>query len=317
MPRPPPSTADAAVEIPIGTEANTPIPEIEAVAPLRQVPASITLKLGTWNLTARKPGEAEPPRLSAPQKKKNWRHTFGAERRTAQWRTLESGGFGADIIALQGVKSVRTVRRLFHARRYHVIASRQLLIPSTAPASGLTVMRGDPPATTAIAYRRRRGTRVSGFRHFLPPNGRETSDQNLQEPAAITALRLRIYGNNVWIASADVAAACRGELSARECPRQTSIFSDFVDWARDSLASQAARLILLGQWPDVIAEQLQKAGLHRQASLANNVACAPTPSPMQVFASAPNTTRTSELENAETTKANACATTADLTMKLR
>ncbi len=308
-------------EIPIGTEANTPIPEIAAVAPQRSIPASITFKVGTWNLVARKPGETEPPPLSAAPKKKNWRHTFGAERRTAQWRTLQSGGFGADIIALQGVKGVRTVRRLFPARHYHVLASRQLLSRSTAPASGLTVVRDAPPATTAIAYRRRRGIRMSGFRHFLPPAEHETSTGQAPEPAAITALRLRIYGHVLWIASADTHADCRRQSatdnSAKDCQWQMSIFNDFVDWARDRLSSRKGRLILLGQWPGAIAARLEKAGFQREGSLANDVACTPAPSPMQVFASPITTTRTSELDNAKTSKSNACAATADLTMNLR
>lgn len=313
--RPPPGTADEPVETPIGTEANTPIPEIAAVRPLQRRPASITLKVGTWNLKALRPGETKPPELSPAPKTKKWRHTFGAERRTAQWRNVESGGFGADIVALQGVESVRTVRRLYPVRHYYMIASRQLLMRSTATGVGATVTRSDPPATTAIAVRRRgRSTRVSGLRHFLPPSERQASGE---EPIAVTALRLRIHGNILWIASADTAAHCRAEPSATDCKDQMSIFSRFVDWARERLSSQKARLILLGQWPEGIAEQLRKAGFMRQGNLASDVACTPAPSPMQVFASTPNSTKTSELDNAETVKANACATTADLTLQLR
>ena len=199
------------VEIPIGTEANAPIDEITdlTLLPKQRLPASLKLKIGTWNLAARKPGET----AIAPQKpetpKKNWRHTFGAERTTAQWRELDKGGFGADIIALQGVKSMRTVSRLFNARRYHIIASRQLLARSTVNSSGIAVFRADAPATTAVAFRRRRGVRIAGFRHFLPRHVKQGV-----EPVAITAFRLRIYrkdavgrigGYTIWLPRRPVA----------------------------------------------------------------------------------------------------------------
>ncbi len=280
--------------------------------PRQRLPASLTLKIGTWNLAARKPGET----AIAPQKpetpKKNWRHTFGAERTTAQWRKLDKGGFGADIIALQGVKSVRTVSRLFNARRYHIIASRQLLARSTVNSGGIAVLRADAPATTAVAFRRRRGVRIAGFRHFLPRHVKQGV-----EPPAITAFRLRIYRKMLWVASADTPSGCLVDTSPEACQHQVAIFNDFVTWAGQQISKQHAWLILLGQWPNSITASLNQAGFEVRDSIANDIACTPAPSSMRIFSPPADGAGQAKLDNAATAKSNPCAATADLTMKLR
>ena len=75
------------VETPIGTEANAPPPPTPQ-APSTEPPATITFKVATWNLAAKKDGEAAAAGNQAPVPQKNWRHTFGAERTTAEWLSL-------------------------------------------------------------------------------------------------------------------------------------------------------------------------------------------------------------------------------------
>ena len=259
-----------------------------------------------------KPGELSAGQQKPEKPRKRWRHTFGAERTTAQWRDFAKGGLAVDIVALQGVKNVRTVSRLFNARRYHIITSRQLLARSTVNSTGLAALRADAPATTALAFRRRRGVRISGFRHFLP----RTIMQGA-EPPAITAFRLRIYRRMLWVASADTPAICATEPKAAICQHQATILYNFGKWVGDRLSKRGIPLLLLGQWPDTIADRLGAAGYEAQASIVNGVACTPRPSPMRLFAPAAGTTRLTSLSNAAVPKSKPCAATADLTLALR
>jgi hypothetical protein len=76
--------AAAAAETPIGTEAFAEEPFVLApTAPKAFGPASVTFTIATWHIRART-GNGEPSRPAEPVTK--WRHTFGAERRTARWR---------------------------------------------------------------------------------------------------------------------------------------------------------------------------------------------------------------------------------------
>lgn len=300
------------VEIPIGTEANTPIAPISSIVPRRLGPESVKLTVGTWHLGALKPGEKPKPRKKRTAPQRSWRHTFGAERTTAQWRKLDKGGFGADVIALQGVESVRTASQLFTARRYRIVTSRQLLARSNADSSGFAVFREDAPATTAVAFRRRREVRVAGFRHFLP----KTSNPEL-EPPAITALRLRIYRKMLWIASADRSSACRDDTEAEACRRQDDVLNAFVAWSGENIAKPNTWLLLMGQWPNGVAKGLDRAGLKEHHRVAVDIACTPAPSPMRLFGPAPTDVDTADLANAAAAEANPCAATAELTLKLR
>ncbi len=300
------------VETPIGTEANTPIPEMPETAPRRRLPSSISFKVATWNLAALRPGKNQSAQQEFEKPRKVWRHTFGAERTTAPWRDFAKSGLAADLVALQGVKSIRTVSRLFNARRYHIITSRQLLARSTVNSSGLAALRADAPATTALAFRRRRGVRISGFRHFLPRTIRRGA-----EPPAITAFRLRIYRRMLWVASADVPGICAKAPKRAICQHQATILYNFNKWIRERLSKRKVPLLLLGQWPESIAEKLKEVGYEAQTSLRTNPACSPQPSPMRLYGPAPNTSEVSRLANPDVPTSTPCAAIADLTFALR
>ena len=300
------------VEIPIGTEASVAIPELPETVPRPRFPQSIKFRVGTWNLSALKPGERSAGPVEPTKPRRRWRHTFGAERTTAQWRDFAKSGLAVDLVALQGVKNLRTASRLFNARRYHIVTSRQLLARSQVNSSGLAALRADAPATTALAFRRRRGVRISGFRHFLP----RTILPGV-EPPAITAFRLRIYRKSLWVASADTPGICATEPKAAICQHQSTILYNFNKWVRERLSIRKVPVLLLGQWPDAITEKLGEAGYAPQASIGNSVTCTPRPSPMRLFGPASSASGASKLSIAGVPKAHPCAATAELTFALR
>ncbi|MCB1512870.1 MAG: hypothetical protein KDJ36_18400, partial [Hyphomicrobiaceae bacterium] len=127
----------------------------------------------------------------------NWRHTFGAERTTAAWRSRGPAGFTADIIALQGVSDMTDARRLFPARTHHVLLSRQVL--ATHPRKGGTV---------ALVIARRSGIKTVGIRHFLP-------DPADPDTAAALAVRFKARGVLFWVLSVDgLSRAVRASVDA-------------------------------------------------------------------------------------------------------
>lgn len=301
------------VDIPIGTEANAHV-ELPIVArPRRPLPASMEFRVATWNLAARKPGEPEETKPEPKPKIKKWRHTFGAERKTAQWREIDKGDFGADIIALQGVKGRRTIGRLFNARYFHVVVSRQLLEQWTTRSGAFEIYRDDAPATTAVIYRRRRGVRIAGFRHFLPKSTRE---QPQQQPAAITALRLHVYRKMLWIASADLAKDCRKGTANGPCRGQNQVLSDFIDWAAKEMPRYNTPILLLGSWPEAVKAKFSDAGLQDHMTTENRVDCAPQPSAITVIRPVRTSTDALTLDKPSIAKTNACVAIADLKINL-
>ncbi len=140
------------------------------------------------------PAKLQPPPPS-------WRHTFGSERRAEAVRPQQPVRFSADIVALQGVTSLGSVRQMFPASTYHVIVSRQLL-QRPDQVEG----RHPPTATTALAIRRDKGLRVTSQDHLLgmadPPPG------SAIELAAATAVRLLSGRRALWVVSLDIAQGC-------------------------------------------------------------------------------------------------------------
>lgn len=164
------------------------------------------------------------------QSQKRWRNTFGAERRIASRPKIGGDILSADIVLLQGVKSIQEVRQIFPARYWKLILSRQLLRQSRGRINAETVLGGDL-TTTAVAVRYQRGLRVTGYEHLLDlgakpiadgqttqSNGTETrkDDQaagnetsEKPTPTAGMALRIAHMRNNFWVVSVVLPDACR------------------------------------------------------------------------------------------------------------
>ncbi len=184
-PAAPQAPADATIEDQPVIWAVDAYPEPEfnidlSTRPAAAAPVKQELRVVSWHLDdAIKAGMLSRPT----QKKKTWRHTFGAERETAPAVRFDPVNLKADVVLLQGVRSLREVRRLFSARKWKVIASRQLLKSLDDVHTG----RRSKPAeygTTAIAIRFQKGVRVTGVRH-LPELGR-TAPVSHVTSAAVT-----------------------------------------------------------------------------------------------------------------------------------
>ncbi len=323
----PPGTSAPVSNTPIGTEAATLTPPTAAsVQPRRRRPAEAKLRIASWNLSAAAPGTQRPSANTQPKEQAapTWRHTFGSERRTASWRRRSSVDLKADVIALQGLTNFRDTRRLLKARTYHLVASRQLLARSRAGSRGIPVFRSDAPPTTAIAFRRQRGIRPAGVRHFLPP----VAGRSASKTAAIIALRLRVYGKMVWFASLDLSERCtaaEGETDAAgnpphgrtDCAGNAVVIKRFTDWVA-TLKQQRSALVLLGRWPGEFVDKLPRGDLAISNSVPASTRCIPAPAP--ALSLTPETAPQLTFETAssgEESSGTACVMRSKLTVTLR
>lgn len=185
------------------------------------------------------------------QPRQRWRNTFGAERRSSAWRWLGPAGLDADIILLQGIVDVGTVRRLFGARGHVFVVSRQILVRPRKTAG-----------VTGIVIRRRPGLAITSVQHIwwrphrypIPPG-----DAVDVLPAAITAVRLRAGDRQFWVASIAAGPGCAqgglqqdqavydpGDVAAAfRCQGLWRLRNYFALW-RDGLTDQDGPVILAG-----------------------------------------------------------------------
>lgn len=121
------------------------------------------LTIASWDLRdAEDAGVVRQPRAV----KRTWRHTFGSERRANAAASNTRGDIDADVVLLQGVRSAKIARKLFPARDWRLILSRQLL-DLTAFDSRFGQPLPDGKSITAIAVRYSRYIRVTGHEHFM------------------------------------------------------------------------------------------------------------------------------------------------------
>ncbi len=225
------------------------------------------LRIASWNLL-----DALGAGVLKREKRvqKSWRNTFGAERRITSRPTFAGDKLGADIVLLQGVKSIREVRQVFPARSWKLILSRQVLRENHGRISAETVLGGSR-TTTAVAVRYRRGLRVTGYEHLLDlgansekegetaqPNNAETlatvtdprtSTAKKPSPPAGMALRIAHGRNNFWVVSVVLPDACR--LGNGTCQSADQL----AKWAEDK------RKLGLGVvFGGRLAESLRQAG---------------------------------------------------------
>ena len=220
-----------------------------------------TLRIASWNLTHLSTEAAEKLRKAQKPPQRAWRNTFGAERRTADWRRRGVHGIDADIIALQGVTSIQDVRRIFPAKIYHLVVSRAAL----AELHGNVASRNQSGSSgfTAIAVRRRRGLRVAGQRHFtVPAIGPSLVSKTLPG----LALRLSVDRQPIWIASVQFRDSCGGRNAGKlapQCDAERLMAAGVKEWIERTRVSGYA-VVMTG---------------HIEASLAKDVAAAPATAP--------------------------------------
>ena len=162
---------------------------------------------------------------------RTWRNTFGSERRVVAKPKFAGDRLGADVVLLQGVKSVGEVRQLFPARTWKLIVSRQILRDGTSGRFSASTRIDGAGTTTAIAVRYQRRVRVTGIEHLLdlaPVASDDASSSALQKPAAGAqpenvekassgpepspsagvAVRLSQSGRVFWVVSAALGRDC-------------------------------------------------------------------------------------------------------------
>ena len=309
---------DGVREIPIGTESRETFPA-PAAPSQTQMPTTKDFQLASWNLLAGvRQGDGTVKRFTVRQPaKQTWRHTFGAERETLRFAKQGPAGFQADLVALQGVTSVRDVRRLYPARKYHVILSRQLLATSNSEARGLIAYRQTGAPTTALVYRRQRGVRFAGMRHFVPKRG--PGDSEIDDPAAITAIRLRVYRRAFWLASLDVAAGCdAADKQTHQCVERETIVESFLDWAVKSV-TPSTPMVLMGHWPSDVSEAIKSRLDNIEHLGAATPSCDPAPTGFMVLhrAGEQSRERVFEVRGPAVSSANACAITSQARLSLQ
>ncbi len=153
------------------------------------------------------PKSADP----APQ----WRTTFGSERRSESVKAKPPTAVDADIVLLQGVTDVPTLRRWFPAGQWRLVVSRQIHAANAEADAGPTTADRVPLPTTAVAVRLRRGLRVTGQDHLL-----EMADASGRGPAAVTAagtaVRVFIDGRQTWAVSVLLPEDCGDDCPGRK-----------------------------------------------------------------------------------------------------
>ncbi|MGI9409791.1 MAG: hypothetical protein ACR2OV_06940 [Hyphomicrobiaceae bacterium] len=166
--------------------------------------------------------------------RRKWRNTFGAERRTPSWRKRSRHGFYADIVALQGVKTVSEVRRLFPALTHQLLVSRAAISELRGEISGSRAQ--DTSGFTAVVVRSRTGLRVSGQHNFTAP---ALSPSLPHRAAPIVALRLSVNRDAVWVLSIAFRSDCGATASdgKPDCDSQRLMSDEVYRWIERTRAA--------------------------------------------------------------------------------
>lgn len=160
-------------------------------APSLPMAATEPLEIAAWDLRS-----AVTAGLLVDYKivEKTWRHTFGSQMQAYDRASLDAADLTADFVMLQNVASVSEVRQLFPAREWNVVFSRAML---EMERDGQPQRRGD---LAAIAYRYRRGLRITATEEFARPDGDTTT--------AGLAVRFSNFGDEFWLVSANLPRNC-------------------------------------------------------------------------------------------------------------
>lgn len=154
-------------------------------------------------------GDAVPPRTGG------FRHTFGAERRSAPSATLRAAVSDADIVLVLGVTSPLPVRQRYPARTHVLMVSRALLSDF-----------GTEAATASVAVNRSAGLRTTGLQHFPAP---VVDGQRRMLERGLLALRLSHPAGLLWVVAVDASAICAG--AAAGCSPQATA-AQLADWVK-------------------------------------------------------------------------------------
>ncbi len=221
-------------------------------------------RIASWNLE----DAAAAGIVTRPEPQRGgWRNTFGAERRLESSTDFDGRRLGADVVLLQGVRSIKEVRKIFPARDWKLIVSRQILRLGDGRLNRQTRLARDD-ATTAVAVRYQRALRVTAIEHLLDlgkasdsrgesepsstaANEAPTLDGDGAETGAGLAVRIVYQGAPVWTVSATLPGDC---AAAREgCAAAASLDR----WAKEKREAGFG-VVLAGR----LAPELRKGRVH-------------------------------------------------------
>lgn len=178
------------------------------------------LRVVSFDMSAA-PGLSEN-RPKAPEKP-SWRTSFGSEIRQKVQRTVPDLNLDADVVLLQGVTSMREARRVFPAREWKLIVSRQLIGRDDPLDPWAREAASDTPVT-AVAVRYQQGLKVTGQDHLYLSSTLHNDVPEGQASPAATAVRVSVDGNVMWVVSAVLPEDCR--TGSQECEAWRSL----QDW---------------------------------------------------------------------------------------
>lgn len=184
--------------------------------------AAPPLRIATWDVS-----QAEKSIFAIPKRKQksSWRHTFGSERVDAKKARLGIFNLDVDVVLLQGVRNVSALRRVFPARVWKLILSRDYMrsLPSLgrlpADLRGFDVSATELVAlapVTAVALRYQRRLRVRAIKHIEPGAGTVRPENQTDQPTAATAVGINYFGSRLWLVSLAFTKSCAGKLA--NCP---------------------------------------------------------------------------------------------------
>lgn len=148
-------------------------------------------------------------RAAEPQKKAQWRTSFGSERRSDPEPEPVGGAIDADVVLIQGVTAIKAVRRHFPAKAWRLIVSRQMLA-SDDPLDPWSRDATTAIPVTAVAVRYQEGLKVTGQEHLMELASAAADGMARPRPAAGTAVRLQFRGRTLWALSVDLSPGSCG-----------------------------------------------------------------------------------------------------------
>lgn len=241
--------------------------DLTRISPM-EIPRGKPLKIVSWDLkSAVATGLLEEQQIID----KTWRHTFGAEMRATTRPRTAAADLNADVVLLQNVSSIRETRNLFPARYWNVIFPRRIL---AAERDGRPQRRAH---MTALAYRYRRGLRITGHEHLdVPPARGQPRTKTDKSKSAGLAIRFAYYSDVFWVVSAHLPKTCTLSGTPQSCAQAEHLTS----W-RESLKIAQDRMIIGGPLapPDPkIAKQRQALIALREAAARKVPQAKPAPS---------------------------------------
>lgn len=154
-------------------------------------------------------------------------------------RAAPAGTIDADIVLVQGIRDMRTLRRWFPAKHWKIVVSRQLL-QSEDPLDVLSQDAVAAVPVTGVAVRYQPGLRVTGQDHLLDLPGSDPRDGRPMKRAG-TAARVKIGDTIVWALSVDLQHCTSAEEACdAEIP---------LDAWRSARIEKSGKLLTGGRFP--------------------------------------------------------------------